>query len=248
MAVSPKLFSRDEILKTVDLVRSGDRTKDAAGLSGAKRIGKDVYFLVRWEDKTGKPWAEALVQVDLTAAKLKPQLVGRFVGLSIATKPVDDKIEIVHGKLSIVEHTGNSWGLSTFDPSTQEFLTRPMGGTLVSFETLNAKQGLFVETSAYGTTIAGRVDIDLGTRKILYEGREQVRFVDAESPEIVIAAAGKRTKVINCVTGGVRLIPYTIDARRIGKQLLIWSTPDAPKAVWLMAPATWETLATWRAP
>jgi hypothetical protein len=247
IAVSPRAFPREEILKTIDRIKSGEVTKDAAGLSGARRIGKDVYFLVRWEDKTGKPWAEALVQVDLSADKLAPHLLGRFGGLSSATKSIDDKLLIADGKLAIVEHSRNTWGLSTYDPATKQFSTQEMGATLVSVESLGSSQALFVETSVYGSTIAGRVDMVTGTRKILYEGREHARFLDSEAPEIVLAGSGEKNKLIDCVTGAVRAIPYKIDARRVGKDILLWSDPASPTRVWLMSPASWTTLATWRA-
>lgn len=245
--VSPKAFPREEILKTIGRIRSGECTKEAAGLSGAKRIGKDVYFLARWEDKDGKPWAEALVQTDLNAEKPRSQFLGRFVGLSSATKQIDDKLMVVHGQLAVFTHTHDSWGISTYDPATKEFKTQPIGATLVSFSPLGQNQALFVETSLYGTTIAGRVDTDTGTRKILYEGREQVRFLDVFSPEIVLASSGTKTKLVNCVTGAVRVIPYSIDARRVVDDILLWSKPDDPSAAWLMSPEGWSTLATWRA-
>jgi len=245
--VSPHAFQRNEILETVERIRRGERSRDASGLSGAKRIGKDAYFLVRWDDKNGKPWSEALVQVDLNAPKLKPQLLGRFGGLSSATKPVDDKLLILKGKLAIVEHSGDSWGVSTFDPATQIFQTQPMGGTLISLEPLNLTQALFIETSAYGTTIAGRMDLTKGTRRILYEGRESVRFLDIATPEIVLAFSAKKTKLVNCVTGAVRMIPFPIDARRVKDDVLLWTPEADAKAVWFMDPTAWETQATWRA-
>ena len=134
-----------------------------------------------------------------------------------------------------------------YDPTTQQFQHQQMGGTLKSLEPLNPTQALFVETSMYGTTIAGRMDLIKGTRRILYEGREQVRFLDTTSPEIVLATSGSKTKLVNCVTGAVRLIPFPLDARRVGKDVLMWTSPTEPTAVWLMSPTAWETLATWRA-
>jgi hypothetical protein len=174
-------------------------------------------------------------------------LLGRFGGISSASKPIDDKLLILHGKLAVFAHTDKSWGLCTYDPVAKEFNTQTFGATLVSMAPLGVNQALFVETSQYGTTIAGRVDTDTGTRKLLYEGREQVRFLDTYSPEIVLASAGNHTKLVNCVTGAVRTIPYKIDARRVGDEVLLWTPNETPTAAWLMSPTNWDTDATWRA-
>jgi len=246
IAVSPRAFSRAEILRTLERVKNGDCTKEASALSGAKRIGKDVFFLLRWEDKAGKPWAEALVQVDLSIDKPRPKLLGRFGGLSTASKSIDDKLQVQRGELAIVEHAADSWGVSTYDATEKQFHTQAMGGTLISFDSVRESRALFVETSAYGTTIAGRLNIDTGTRKILYEGHERARFLDASSPEIVLAPAGSKTKLINCATGAVRMIPYLVEAKRVGKNILLWTPAEDPTAAWLMSPLTWETLTTWR--
>lgn len=247
VAVSPRVFPREEILRTLQRIRDGECTKEAAALSGARRIGKDAFFLLRWVDNSGKSWAEALIQVDLTALKLSPHLVGRFAGISSATKDVDDKLMIVQGKLAIIGSAHDSWGLDTYDPSTQQFDVVQMGAKLESILAISSTQSLFVETSTYGSTIAGRIDIETGTRKILYEGRERATFLDTSDPVIVIARTGTKTKLINCSTGAVRLIPYDIDARRVGKDILLWWDPSSPTAAWLISPTSWVTLAIWRA-
>ena len=88
---SPRLFEREEILNTVELIRAGKRKRDADSLSGAMRIGNDAFFLVRWEED-GKPWTEALVSVDLSASSLQPKVLGRFEGVSVAYRPIDDRL------------------------------------------------------------------------------------------------------------------------------------------------------------
>src|SRR4051812_48053687 len=44
IAVSPRVFPRDEILKTIDLIHRGKRKKGANALSGSRRIGNTAYF------------------------------------------------------------------------------------------------------------------------------------------------------------------------------------------------------------
>ncbi len=128
IAVSPRAFTKKEILNTIHRIHAGECQKEACGVSGAKRLGNFVYFLLRWEDKSSKPWAEALVEVDMSADKLEPHLLGRFEGLSTASRPVDDKLQIIHTRLGIISKTSDSWGLSTYDPETKQFSRQAMGG------------------------------------------------------------------------------------------------------------------------
>ena len=246
ISTSPKVQSHDEILATIAKFKAGQRSKEATGISGAMRVGTEAFFLVRWDDSASKPWLEALVSVDLAARKPTPKLVGAFHGLSSGSKPIDDKLQIVGGKLAIVSHTAEEWGLSTYDPSNKQFEFHPTGAKLEKYEPLNSIQGLFVETSSYGTTIAGRVDLVSGTRKILYEGREQVRYMDLKDPLIVLGTTGNKTKLMNCETGATRLIPYPLEAKRAGSDILLWTPTASPKAAWLLSPKDWEAEARWR--
>jgi len=92
IAVTPKIFTADEIRETAGLIKAKKRSKKAASLSGARRIGTTVYFLLRWEDSAGKPWMESLVSVDLAKPTFHPTLLARLPGLSLADKPIDDKL------------------------------------------------------------------------------------------------------------------------------------------------------------
>ena len=121
-----------------------------------------------------------------------------------------------------------------------------MGSKLASYDTLNATQGLFVEASSYGTNIVGRVDLESGTRKVLYEGRERIRILDTSDPVIILAATSGKTKIVNAVTGASRTLSYELDGRRAGESVLLWTPSTAPKAVWLMSPKDWEIQARWR--
>lgn len=246
IATSPKQQSHDDLVDSIAKIKSGERSKDASGISGAMRVGSEAYFLVRWDDKSGKPWLEALVSVDLGAKKPIPKWVGKFHGLSSGSRPIDDKLQVVGGKLAIVSHNADEWGLSTYDPAAKQFEFHPTGAKLEKYEPLNSIQGLFIETSSYGTTIAGRVDLVSGTRKILYEGREQVRYVDLKDPLIVLGTAGKKTKLVNCETGATRVLPYLLDAKRAGNDILLWTPANTPTAAWLLSPKDWEADARWR--
>ncbi len=244
--VSRKVFSKEEINRNASLIKDGAHSKEANAISGARRIGKEVYFLVRWDDKSGKAWAETLVSVDITSKKPTLDLLGRFEGLSFGTKPIDDKLQIVGGKLAIVSKGAESWGFSMYDPANRQFEYRPMGYKLNSFEHINSVQGVFTETSTYGTNIAGRIDLNTGTRKIFYEGREDLRFLDVLEPFVVIATEGTTTKIVNCTNAFSRVLPFVLDGRRAGANVLFWTPTPNPKAAWLLNPQNWEPEARWR--
>lgn len=244
--VSPRIFAHDEIVRTLQRIHAGRCSRDAAALAGARRLGKDAYFLVRWVDADGNPWLEALFDIDLTADRPRPRLLGRFEGLSTATGAIDDKLLLLGGKPAIVEREANTWGLATYDPETREFRNQPLGASLQWLQFADANQAFFIETSSYGTTIAGRVNFLTSTRKILYEGREQVRFLDTLSPEIVLASSPGKTKLVNCGTGSIRVIPYQVDGRRAAENVVLWTPPDEPAGAWLMNPDTWHALAIWK--
>lgn len=246
IAVSPKVFSREEIRSTLRSIQAGERTKDAGGLSGAKRIGTDAYFLVRWEDQEKKPWAEALVKVDLSATKPEPELVGRFEGLSSASKPIDDELSVVGNKLAIVSHRDDTWGLATYDPESRTFDYTALGDSLVDYLPVSPTQGLFIERTSYKTSIVGRIDLSTKSRSVLYEGREKLRLIDSTNPPIVLASKPGTTKLINAETGVVRSLPYQLECRRAGADVICWTPAETPQAVWLISPASWEIRARWR--
>jgi hypothetical protein len=248
VATSPKAFTRDEILETQRLVKSGKRTKDVAGLSGALRVGNRVYFLSRWEDKEGKPWAEAIIQVDLTEAFPVPKFLTRVHALSMADKPIDDQIFILDGLLTYVARNKDRWGVQQFDPKSGRFSFDEMGDKLDSYTPLTGNRtGLFVEKTSYGTTVAGRVDLHARFRKTLAETRAKMRFIDAHDPACVVLSFGNAASILNTETGAVYDLAVACATRRTNRGLVIWTPIQAPRRAWLFDPTRWQVKAWWNA-
>ncbi|MGV3617653.1 MAG: hypothetical protein ACO1SV_20195 [Fimbriimonas sp.] len=245
---SPRAFPRAEILKTIDLLQQAKRTRNAAALSGAMRIGNDAYFLLRWEDTSGKPWAEALVKVDLSADDLKPKFLGRFEGLSVAYRPIDDRLVHLNGIPATVTRTADAWGMATYDPKTQKFGFRPMGAKLISLLPLGRSEALFVETTAYGTTAGGEVDLETGRRQERFESRGNARFVDAVQPWFMVATRGTSTQIRNGETGSEAPIPTGAGIVRAGAYVVVFTPYANPTSATLYEPERWKKLATWKAP
>ena len=108
--VSPRLQSREQIAATIAKVKKGERSRAASGLSGARRIGTRVYLLPRWDGTDGRPWLEALVEVDLGKTHPKARLLGSFGGLSLGRGRVDDRLGIEEGRLNVAVNAEGAWG------------------------------------------------------------------------------------------------------------------------------------------
>lgn len=242
MALTPKLFTRDEILRTRALLAQGIRRKAASALSGCRRIGSEVFFLVRWVESTGKPWLEALVKVDLDSDVLKPTLVGKFDGLSLATDPVDDKMLLLAGALCVVTRSESGWSLAKYDPSLHTFSADALGVGLVSYFPLGRELGVFVERRPSGTFMIGRVDLATGTRRNLHETRDTVQILDEKRPSIAILG---RSWLLNLESGAKTPLPSDSTVRRTTAGILVWWPSKAPARAAMLAPDRWTQLATW---
>lgn len=245
---SPRLFEREVIEDTVAKLSGGTRKREAAGLSGALRLGGDAYFLVRWEEKNGTPWTEALVRVPLSGKSLHPEILGRYEGLSIAYKPIDDRLFLFGKQLCIVARQGKTWGIGQFDPSSKNFEFRSVGAELLSYLSTGTKTGIFVERSPYGTVVAGRTDLSSGYRKPVYEARGAARFVDALKPSLVVGSGQGEAKLHNAETGAEVVLPPNSGIGRAGAWVVVWWPAANPTAARLYDPRTWRSLATWPLP
>jgi hypothetical protein len=254
ISLSPKAFSRAEILSNLAEMRKGRRTKDVAGLSGAVRVGNRVYFLARWEDKDGKPWAEALVRVDLTDKFPEPKFVTRQPSISIADQPVGDQLFIMEDKVSYIARDGGKWGIEQFDTQSDRSTFEELGGRLETYVPIQAANrkpqtaplaGYFVERTSYGTTVAGRVDLKSRTRKNLAEGRMKMRFMDGQEPPCLIRTSGNTATILNASTGAEFDLPVPCAARRMSRGIVVWTPVEDPKRAWLYDPRRWQGLTWW---
>lgn len=249
IATSPKAFARDEILETLSEIRKGRRTREASGLSGAIRVGNRAFFLARWEDHSGKPWAESLVQVELSQTFPEPKMLGRPAAMSLGSLPIDDKLFILEGKITYVASKKDHWGIEQFDPHSGRFTFEELGGTLLSYIAAEGTKtsGLFVERTFYGTTVAGRIDLATRNRKAFSESRAKMRFVDGAEPSCIIQSSGSRASLLNASTGAQFGTSDAWAVRRTSRGLIIWTPVDNPKRAWLYDPARWQVLTWWNA-
>jgi hypothetical protein len=232
-------------LQTLALVKRGRRSKDANALSGARRVGPNGYFLLRWDDPSGKSWMEALIRIDLTSDHPRPTLVGRFDGLSLADKPIDDRLMILNGKLAILGRVGKNWNLDTYDPTADQFESQKLGDSLVAFALDSARTGVFVERTPYGTARSGMVDLVEGSRWGLTESPGFTRFIDSKHPLLFVERRPTGTILANGDTGALLPLDDDCGIGRMGPYTVVWSPREAPTRAALYDPERWESVASW---
>lgn len=241
LAVSPKLFEHEEIRNNLKLIASGERTKNATALSGAKRIGNDVYFLVRWDDKSKQTWSEALVRVPLDADDLKWYLVGKFDGLSLATLSIDDQLILHNGFLAVIIRKGEEWGESFYSRNMKAFGFKKLGKNLAEFEPTKDDGAMFVEKTSYGTSIGGLVDVEKQVRHELLEVRGTFKLLDGEHPMLALEPPMLR----NAESGSEFALPKDAAVRRCVGGVLIFAPQAHPTSAVLYDPERWTPLARW---
>lgn len=247
VAVSPKLFAPEEIQRTIDLIHAAKRQKGADALSGSRRIGQNVYFLARWDGADGKPWLEALVKVDLAASEPKPELIGRFEGLSTATLKIDDRLFLSDGLLSVATRRAHDWGVASYSWPGHEFQFRTVGDELVDA----FPSGLFVERTSYGTVLGGRFDPRTFSPTRLFEDRPAdpsatpLEWLDGDLPPLAFVRSPSGRALRDCETGSELPASAAAKARRAGRLVIVWSPAANPEHAYAYDPDGWVRLASW---
>jgi hypothetical protein len=244
IALTPKLFTREEIVQTKKLIASGERTKEVSALSGSKRVGDDVFFLARWDTRGGKAWLEALVRVSLTSPGLESQLLGRFEGVSAANGKIADELFLAPSQLIVLaQKADRSWGIGSFDVSAHSFAFKPVSRNLLGDWRLNTSAILAEETTDYGSKTLARVDLSTGTRRVVAEFQGAASVLQPEKPLIVRFSISQGDFLRNLDTSSELRLPKSSLAKVVNNQLLIWPASEREKAA-LFEPVRWFRVAS----
>jgi len=244
IALTPKLFTKEQIIETREAVEKGERSKEASALSGSRRIGDEVYFLVRWDDKAGKPWLEALVRVNLTLAKPKPELVGRFDGFSVASGAIDDQLVLVGASpAAFVKGEAGAWGVGSLDRAKGEFGFRPLGQGLRSATILSPRLALAMEDTGYGKVRVARIDLVSGARRDIAEVPGVPTLVDGQLPALAMISTNLGPALRNLETGAQVMLPVKPEVRRTSAGILVWGQ-GKPESCSLYSPERFLKLAS----
>lgn len=231
IALTPKLFSKPEIVANRELIAKGIRQKDASSLSGSLRLGDYVYFLLRWTEKDGKTWLEALVSVKLTDAKPMPKLIGRLTGMSLSRRATDDRLFAFGESVGAFTVDDNGkWGLATYHRKTDKFDFSPYGEGLSDYIWISGKMFLIAEEADYGKTIIARIDLNTGSRRNLMEANGEVRLIDRNRPFLAEITTNLGPALYNMETGCMLAIAPKAAVRRTPFGVLIWPNGQPEKA------------------
>jgi hypothetical protein len=234
IAVSPRAQTVDGIKDTLAKIQSGDRQKGATALAGSCRLGTLAFFLVRWTDRQGDPWLEALVSVDLSKNSLHPRLVGRFDGFSAATQPIDQQLLAADGKLLVFTQNGKQWGRSTYAPDSDAFSFDALGAKLVSL----SPEGYFVEKAEYGLYVAGQINRITLERRTFVESRNLLRFLDDLTPPLI----AEPELLHNGGTGAVVPVPKDFGVVRVSDYVVVYTPSKKPTSALLYRAENWKLL------
>lgn len=245
VATSPKAFDREQILENSELIEKKVRNRGASALSGAKRVGNLVFFLLRWEDRESKPWMEALVSVDLTADTFHPKFHARLTGLTLADKKIDDRLFVLSDRLSAIVRDGEAWGVASYEPESGLFENKVLGRKLENIQPLTPTTCAFVERTDHGTVAGGVIDLQTQNRKMLTEAKGKMRFADKGTPLLAIYSNNGDSRLLNTETGAELELLGSSAMRRTPLGLVVWSPFRSPKRAWLYDMKRWDVLAQW---
>lgn len=255
VATTPRLFSRDEIVANLARFESKERTRAAAGLVGHEFVGDTLYLEAQWRSKSGEVWNEALVRVDLSRRRPKPELLGRFPGRSAPDAPDRDTLLSGPGGLMSLRVVEKAWGAATWAPADDlaepgiESEFKPVGENLLSYRWVReGRVLLFVERTLYGTSLVGRADVTTQTRAPLADIRGQVTLMSAR-PGIVRIADRTGFRLRSLETGAeLHVAAASAEARSTPLGVLVWTPTANPAQAALYEPDRWRGVASWIRP
>jgi hypothetical protein len=246
IALSPRMFTADEIHATRTLLALGARSLWASSIGGALRIGNRAYFLLQWRGLGDRPWLEALVSVDLAESSLRPLLHGRFEGTSLA--PEDDPNGLTALGRQVVwlaQRTDRVWGRVTFSEESRQIEFKPMGKGLERHALHSATVGNFTEKTSYGSRLLGRMDLRFPATRHLMETRGSVHLLDEKHPWLALAHEENGLWLHNLESGAKLRAPESVGFRRNSFGLLVWSPSGRPRSAVLYDVNRFERLASW---
>jgi hypothetical protein len=246
VATTPKLFSQGEIDATTGLVATGVRRLSASSLSGWERTGDVLVLLVRWTEKSGRPWLEALVRLDMAEERPSARLLGRFTGTSLAKGLADDRLAYKDGRYMALTNNVEAFGLSSLaadgtDPQFQR-LGPAVGGADVSDDLRWAGT---TRPTDYGTVLIGLADLQAGRHREVSEIRGKVAgFV---SPAYARCQDGGRSVLINLLTGAEVVVRPDSGQKHTPFGLLLWAPRAKPQRA-VLFDGHFRRLAEWSSP
>jgi len=245
---SPKLFSSEKIAQISARIASGEITRNVSGLSGWSQSGANAYFLVRFDNKSKKPWLECLFKVNLAAKTGNFQPIGAFESITGTIKKGDQKLIPTLGGFAIIGKKDGEWGVDFLANGSKSSSFTPVGSNYPEFQILNqGREATFVEKTTYGTYLAGKVTIPAGIPSFLAESKNQISFPGPFSSIAQIVSADKNV-IRNTISGLELELPKNIGVVTTSRGVLVWTPSQEPRTAILYDTIALRSLVRWNAP
>lgn len=247
LAMTTKLFGNKEIAETKAKISSGERQAGFSALSGFEYVGTTLYLLLRWEEKSGQPWLEALVGLDMSQKQLQPKLIGRFDGVSFAKGIVDDRLESWNGGLAAFTVNGEEWGLATMTPENGAKNFVSYGAKAAAARLIpGGLKAIGMTPTNYGTTLVTLVDLATQRARLASEVRGQIRGL--VEPNILHWREGSQNVFTNLETGAELRPTWDSVPVTTSLGLLVYSPSLNPERAALYDPVSFRQTASWVKP
>ena len=242
LPTSPRFFSEDEIAG-----RTG-HDRSAAGLSGWEVVKDNLFLVPRWESKDKRTWLEMLVKIDLKQASPWFETVTPLEGSSKPYSAVEDRVFQVGANLCLVSEDAGEWGLSTWPLAGGVPEFKALGeGTPVADRTTDGTLLRFIETTTYGTRIAGVVRLPSAERLNFAETRDPI-FFPGESADIVQINSASGVVLRNTESGLELKLPAGVGVRNVSPGVLVWTPREAPSQAVLYSKSGLRAISRWKKP
>lgn len=247
IATTPKINSPAEINETNRLIKEGKREAGFTSLSGYEYVGSTLYVLLRWEDKSGSTWLEALAGIDMSQESLTANVVGRFPGTSFARGTVDDQLKLDGGNLVALVQGNDGWGMGTWNIAGSEAGLKVYGERASTARFMNGMaNAVGLEATAYGTTVATWVDVGTGDARPIAEVRGAIKGV--QEPHFLRYIKFNRHYLRNLMSGNEVEIPSDAAFGATDLGLIVWTPMENPTKAWFMEADTGRVFAQWAVP
>lgn len=245
---SPRLRTRDEILKTINDRQNQNLSFQASSLSGCVRAGNHVYGIVRWTKDSDKTWLECLFDVNLSSPKPVAHALSILPGTSFAQGFIDHVLFLNHGSIAAYIKMKNQWGKWDYNPSNGNSTFQPIGNRPVAINPYPNHEVGFIEKSTIGTYYAGVFDPKQMSRVDVQEFDSKPQFLNSVWPPVVSVTQRGLPTLVNLEQGNALFLAKGCQAKEGQAGVIVWTGMSNPKKAWLFSVENWKPMAWWSKP
>ena len=244
MPTSPKIFSAEEIARNTELAKSGERPARVSAVSGFEIVNDKLYLLLRWEEKSGKPWLETLVDVDTSGDAPKIGLIGRFGGFSFTSGAVSDELYSSGTKLFALLRGIDGLAIGTCDTTMGTTAFKKLGPIV---DQVNRMGALFytVTKTPYGMKSVGVVNPTPERFRAVLETRGDV-IATAVTGVLLVREEG-RDSLFSVVSGAKMPVEKDAGFAETPFGVIVWTPRARPTSAFLRETGGWRKLSEWKA-